>query len=339
MSAEFSLRPPNLPRSLTLGVRMQNACTIGTFDGVHVGHAALVARCRESARAHAGKVIVLAFDPHPMTQLAPAVSPPRLITWERKRELLLAAGADEVVRLEPTPELLAKTGDQFLAWVFEHHTPGLIVEGADFHYGKGRDGNVRTLEVFAQARGSRIEVISGVEVSLGDHQIARASSSLIRWLVAQGRVSDAASVLGRWYELEGTVVQGDRKGRTIGVPTCNLTTECLLPLDGVYAGRVMLPDGQRFPAAVAVGARPTVAGTQRRAEVHVLRNASNWSPLPGVPEYGWHLRVELHAFVRDEVKFPSWDHLKAQISRDVTRVRDLTSPKKAGHWETHAAHA
>ncbi len=307
---------------------MRNACTIGTFDGVHIGHAALIARCQEFARTRGGKAIVLAFDPHPMTQLAPAAAPARLVAWERKRDLLLAAGADEVVRLEPTAELLAKSGDQFLAWVFERHEPGLIVEGADFHYGKGRDGNVRTLEAFAKSHGSLVEVIPGVEVTLGDHQIARASSSLIRWLVANGRVSDAARVLGRWYELEGTVVQGDRKGRTIGIPTCNLATPCMLPLDGVYAGRAILPSGETFGAAVAVGARPTVSGSQRRAEVHVLRDdltAGNgaWAPLPGVGEYGWHLRVELHAFVRDEVKFPSWEHLKGQIERDVARVRAL----------------
>jgi len=306
---------------------MRNACTIGTFDGVHLGHAALIARCREFARARGGKAVVLAFDPHPMTQLSPGAAPTRLVAWDRKRELLLATGADEVVRLEPTAELLARTGDQFLAWVFEHHEVGLIVEGSDFHYGKGRDGNVRTLELFAKSRGAVVDVIPGVEVVLGDHQIARASSSLIRWLVANGRVSDATRVLGRWYELEGTVVQGDRKGRTIGVPTCNLSTPCMLPLDGVYAGRATLPTGQTFAAAVAVGARPTVSGTQRRAEVHLLRQdlgvAGGWMPLPGVAEYGWHLRVQLHAFVRDEVKFPSWEHLKAQISRDVERVRTL----------------
>jgi riboflavin kinase/FMN adenylyltransferase len=317
---------------------MPNACTIGTFDGVHVGHAALVARCRDFARATNARAIALAFDPHPMTQLSPANAPARLITWERKRSLLLAAGADEVVRLEPTPDLLSKTGDEFLVWVFERCNPALLVEGADFHYGKGRDGNVRTLAAFAGSRGARVEVIPGVEVALGDHQIARASSSLVRWLITQGRVSDARTVLGRPYALEGTVVPGDRKGRTIGVPTCNLATECLLPLDGVYTGLATLPTGESLPAAIAVGARPTVAGTQRRAEVHILRptlptndveiatstQPLAWAPLAGVPEYHWPLRVELHAFVRDEVKFPTWEHLRAQITRDIHRVRTLT---------------
>ncbi len=326
-----------------------NAISIGTFDGVHHGHVALVQRCRTFAKANRGKAIILAFDPHPVTQLAPQAAPARLVTWDRKRALLIENGADEVVRLSPTPDLLSKTGDQFLAWVWDQFNPGLIVEGSDFHYGKGRDGTIATLCKFATAKSAQVQVVEGIEVALGDHQIVRASSSLVRWLVGHGRVGDAERVLGRWFELEGTVVQGDRKGRTIGVPTCNLSTECMLPLDGVYAGRAILRTGEQFAAVVAVGARPTVSGAQRRAEVHVLRETSRvsdvgagggvtagvmqaglqagsqaWSLLPGVPEYGWPLRVQLHSFVRDEVKFPSWNHLKEQIDRDLQRVRELT---------------
>lgn len=324
---------------------MRTAITIGTFDGVHLGHQALVQRCTQFSRQHYGKTIVLAFDPHPMTKLRPDAAPPRLVTWQRKAELLHACGADDVVRLEPTSELLGKTGDEFLRWLFHRFTPSWIVEGNDFHYGKARDGNIRTLEAFAaEIRGDRrlasqeivqVEVVPPVEVVLGDHQFARASSTLVRWLVSHGRVSDAARVLGREYELEGTVVMGDRKGRTIGVPTCNLATECLLPMDGVYAGRAVLPSGESFSAAVAVGARPTVGGLVRRAEIHILPDESNvapgeWSPLPGVEEYGWHLRVALCAFVRDEVKFPSFGHLREQIARDLGRVRVIMRARNGG---------
>lgn len=310
---------------------MPNALTIGTFDGVHLGHQELIRRCAQHAAQRNGKAIVLAFDPHPMTMLRPQAAPPRLLTWERKQQLLHEAGAHEVVRLEPTTDLLNKTGNEFLSWLFTRFNPSLIVEGPDFHYGKGRDGNIQTLTAFAASTNgqTQVEIVPAIEVVLGDHQYARASSTLIRWLVTQGRISDAARVLGRPYELEGTVVQGDRKGRTINIPTCNLATECLLPLDGVYAGRAILPTGQRFSAAIAVGARPTVGGLQRRPEIHILRNDadksshSEWTVLPGVSEYNWPLRVELHSFVRDEVKFPSFDHLKNQIARDIARVRSM----------------
>ncbi len=312
---------------------MPNALTIGTFDGVHLGHQKLIHRCASHASQREGKAIVLAFDPHPMTLLRPQSAPPRLLTWERKEQLLREAGAHEVVRFEPTTDLLSKTGDEFLTWLFSRFDPSLIVEGPDFHYGKGRDGNIQTLINFAashrcskSSEQTQVEIVPAIEVVLGDHQYARASSTLIRWLITQGRVSDAARVLGRPYELEGTVVQGDRKGRTINVPTCNLATQCLLPLDGVYAGRATLPTGQTFPAAIAVGARPTVGGLQRRAEIHLITHAdagspTHWSPLPGVPEYNWPLRVQLHSFVRDEVKFPTFNHLREQIARDVARVR------------------
>ncbi len=322
---------------------MPTALTIGTFDGVHLGHQELIRRCAAHAAQRNGKAIVLAFDPHPMTMLRPQAAPPRLLTWERKQQLLHEAGAHEVVRLEPTTDLLNKAGNDFLSWLFQRFDPSLIVEGPDFHYGKGRDGNIQTLIAFAashrcskSSEQTQVEIVPAIEVVLGDHQYARASSTLIRWLITQGRVSDAARVLGHPYELEGTVIQGDRKGRTIDVPTCNLATECLLPLDGVYAGRATLPTGESFVAAIAVGARPTVGGLQRRAEIHLIRNADSatpaqWSPLPGVPEYNWPLRVELHSFVRDEVKFPSFAHLRAQIGRDIARVCTLmqTEPSTA----------
>jgi riboflavin kinase/FMN adenylyltransferase len=179
---------------------LSSILVVGSFDGVHLGHQALVAEAvRLRDKLGAKRVVALAFDPHPMTQLAPAATPARLVAWERKRDLLLAAGADEVVRLEPTAELLAKSGDQFLAWVFERHEPGLIVEGADFHYGKGRDGNVRTLEAFAKSRGALVEVIPGVEVTLGDHQIARASSSLIRAKTVFNCAASGRLVMRKWF--------------------------------------------------------------------------------------------------------------------------------------------
>lgn len=336
---------------------MPTALTIGTFDGVHLGHQALVRRCRDlvarpsgacaqspilphAPEGRATAVLALAFDPHPMTTLRPERSPARLLTFDDKRRLLLAAGATDVVRLTPDPQFLAKSAREFVSWLLHEFHPDAIVEGADFHFGKGREGTPAMLSALAAELSARdglpacrVETLPPVDVALGDHHVARASSTLVRWLIAHGRMGDACRVLGRPYELVGEVVQGDRKGRTIGVPTCNLATECLLPMDALYAGLAQLPDGREFPAAIAVGARPTVSGAQRRAEVHVMTHGvtipttgAAWSPLPGLPEYGWPLRVRVLRFLRDEVKFPSFPALVEQMGRDLSRVPEAVRP-------------
>lgn len=304
----------------------QTAITIGTFDGVHVGHAALVRACREEA-GPAGRVVALAFDPHPASALRPGAVPARIMPFERKAHWLRAAGADEVVALVPEPALLDRTPEEFLAWLWREHAPAVVVEGEDFRFGRGAQGTIGTLRGFAEARGSRVRTVPGVAVDLSDQTVHRATSSLARAVVKHGRMEDARRVLGRPHELVGVVVPGDRVGRTIGVPTCNLRTQCLLPGDGVYAGVAELPGGERFAAAINVGARPTFAGSERRAEVHVIVPGAHgeWRPLPGVPEYDWRLRVEVLRFVRDQVRFASVSALREQIGRDIARARRLAA--------------
>ncbi len=125
--------------------------------------------------------------------------------------------------------------------------------------------------------GFRTEVVESVEVVLNDHSIVKASSSICRWLVQQGRVRDVATVLGRPYRVGGLVMQGDRRGRTAGFPTANLAIEALPPADGVYAARATLPDGRTFPAAVNIGERPTFAGAARTFEAHLITGAPNFA--------------------------------------------------------------
>ncbi|HLP84693.1 MAG TPA: bifunctional riboflavin kinase/FMN adenylyltransferase [Phycisphaerales bacterium] len=316
------------------------ALTIGNFDGVHLGHVALVRACADAvtvragqsaARAgptasRAGKVIVLAFDPHPSVLLRPAHAPARLTSFDERAALLVAAGASEVVRLTPTPELLDQSAEDFLAGVLSRFEPAFIAEGEDFRFGKGRAGTVATMAKLAASRGCTVQVVAPVEVTLNDHTIVRASSSLVRWLLTHGRVADAARLLGRPYEFIGTVQQGDRIGRTIHIPTANVVSDCLMPMNGAYAGVGTLPDGTRLPAAINVGMRPTVNGLQRRVEVHLLRPPQEqWGPLPNLPEYGWTLRVAFHHFLRDEMKFPGLPALLGQIHRDIARVGQLVA--------------
>jgi riboflavin kinase / FMN adenylyltransferase len=298
------------------------ALSIGNFDGVHVGHAALIRRARDQVGT-AGRVVALVFDPHPMAVLRPQAVPPRLSTLAQRAGWLRSAGADEVEHLEPTPELLGLTPEAFVRAKVERNAlpPGRswFVEGADFHFGKGRAGSMETLAALGRSMGFVAETVAPVDAVLDNHQVARASSTLVRWLLSLGRVRDAAIVLGRPYELTGTVVRGDQRGRTIGWPTANIDAEQMLPADGVYAGRATLPGGATFPAAVNVGSRPTFNGRGRRLEAHVI-TGGGW---PALAEYGWAIRLELLGWVRDDVRFGGVAELVGQIGRDCERTVEI----------------
>lgn len=307
----------------------QTAITIGNFDGVHIGHAALVRRARELA-GPGGRVVVLAFDPHPQTILRPASAPARIMPFERRRDLLRSLGADEVERLEPSRELLSLTPEEFVARKVSLYSPSAIVEGTDFRFGHRRAGDVGTLAVLGERYAFSAVVVPPVDVVLNDHQIVTASSTITRWLLARGRVADAARVLGRPHEIAGKVVSGDRRGRTIGFPTANLSTDDLRPADGVYAALATLPDSTELPAAVNIGVRPTFSGTEHRLEAHLLApvatpspsSTPSWSPLPGLPEYAWPLRLRMISWIRDQVRFDSPASLVRQLARDCERVRE-----------------
>jgi len=327
-------------------VTAPTAITIGTFDGVHIGHAALVQRCRERVGAD-GRVVVLSFDPHPMAVLDASRVPPRLTTQPRRIELLTGltdrdgrpCGADEVVILEPSRELLAQTPDRFVEWVVERHRPSVIVEGPDFGFGKGRSGSVETLRELGPRLGFEVDVVEPVQQGLRDQSVVRASSSIVRWLVGEGRVRDAALVLGRPFELPGSVVKGDQRGREIGIPTANVVSACMSPGDGVYAAIAHVPGGRTHAAAVNIGERPTFEGLAHRVEAHLIdvgHEDGAWAPLPGLPEYGWDITLELIGWVRDQVRFGSPDELVAQIHRDVDRVRAIVGPvgpTRGGHLQ------
>jgi riboflavin kinase/FMN adenylyltransferase len=296
--------------------------TIGSFDGVHRAHAALLARARQIAGG-CGRVIAMAFDPHPASVLSTA--PPRLTTWERRRRLLLQAGADEVVRLEPTEATLSLDPAGFV----EHRLMPLgvsdVVEGPDFRFGRGRAGDIGVLAALGRGFGFAVHIVPTERVTLDDHTHPRVSSTLTRWLLEHGRVRDAAALLGRPHLLEGQVIRGDRIGRTIGVPTANIDPETMPPGHGVYAAVAELPDGARHLAALNIGTRPTLSGVARRVEAHLigLRPADDGPQIQGLPEYGWRLGLHLHARMRDEMRFESIAHLREQIGRDLGRIQAL----------------
>jgi len=301
--------------------------TIGSFDGAHRGHAALIQRARHLV-GRGGRVVVLSLFPHPMTLLRPDTAPARLTEFDQRADYLGDLGADEVVALKPTPELLSRSPEQFVDWVVEQHAPSVFVEGPDFRFGKGRVGDTRVLAELGTSRGFRVEVAQEVDVSLADQSVVRASSTVVRWLLEQGRVADAASVLGRRYEIRGKVRQGDQRGRLLGYPTANIETTTMLPRDGVYAGDATLPDGSVRASAIHIGPRATFDRMNRTMEVFVI----DWKgPVAeGRPEYGWPISVRFGAWLRDQAKYDSAADLCVQMSRDVDRASE--------HFRVQAEH-
>jgi len=306
----------------------QRVVTIGSFDGVHRGHAAIMRAARGLAGPSdaGGRVVALTFFPHPLMVLRPASAPARLTTWEDRAALLGQAGADEVVQLQPTRDLLSQTPEQFVRWLVQQHSPDAIVEGTDFRFGKGRRGDVRTLAQLGERHGFHVEVVPPVEAALTDQTLVECSSTLVRWLLARGRVGDARRALGRTYEVIGRVEPGDGRGRELGFPTLNLAPATAPPGDGVYAAIAHLPSGERFAAAVSVGSKPTFPGSARAVEAHLL----DWSgqraelgPVEGDVRLVW------LAWLRDQIRYASAEALIEQMRRDSERTVRLAQER----WE------
>lgn len=298
--------------------------TIGNFDGCHAGHAELVRRARVHAENAGARLVAMCFFPHPAASLRPGSEPALLTTWERRAALLRQLGADEVVRLEPSADLLALEPDEFVERFLMPLAPVRLVEGADFRFGKGRRGDLDVLRVLGQALGFDVEEVPQVRATLSDETSIPASSSAVRELVRAGRVRDASRVLGRPHRVEGVVHRGDRLGRQIGCPTANVSCETLPPGDGVYAGLATLPDGRSYPAAVSMGTRPTVTGSaERRFEVHLLGAPAEGPAIAGLPEYGWRLSLDLIAWLREQIRYPSLDELIVQLKRDCDRTLEI----------------
>ncbi len=293
--------------------------TIGNFDGVHVGHASLLARAREAA-TDSGRVIALAFFPHPLTTLDPGAAPPILTTFEERARLLRHAGADEVVQLQPSASFLALSAEEFVATIVERYAPAAIVEGADFRFGAGRAGDMAALAELGRRFGFQTMTVPARTATLSDCTLVDASSTLIRWLLTHGRIADAAAALGRPYAMNGGVVQGDRRGRLLNMRTANLESPCLPPGDGVYAGVADLGAGGRWNAAISVGTNPTFHGRQVRVEAHLL----DWpGPGPHESEYGWTMRLEFHHWLRDQIRFDAVEPLVRQMHEDVVRAGSM----------------
>ncbi|MEE8155536.1 MAG: riboflavin kinase [Phycisphaerales bacterium] len=291
------------------------AITIGNFDGVHVGHVQLIDAARAAVGAD-GRITALSFDPHPLSVLRPEESTTRLSSFDQRRRWLIEAGADDVVRLQPTKQFLGLEPPDFLAWVTGEYRPDLIVEGDDFRFGRARAGSIQTLRQHEATHGYRTIIIDAVQATLSDYCIVRASSTMLRRLLSGGRVRDAAILLGRPYEIRAEVVRGDSRGRDLGVPTANLHHgDYVLPADGIYCGSATAPDGRRYAAAISVGTKPTFGPNPRVCEAHLIDFAGRGG------EYGWTIDLQFDDWLRDQLAFEHIDLLVQQLQRDIERCR------------------
>jgi riboflavin kinase/FMN adenylyltransferase len=296
----------------------ETAITIGNFDGVHLGHVRLIGESRK--RLHdKGRIIVLSFDPHPATVLRPQAVPPRLSSFRQRTSWCKHAGANEVLAIHPSPEVLRQSPEEFLSWLVRNYSPRFIVEGPDFRFGRGRAGSVQTLRELEASLGYQTVVVDPVCASLADQSIVTVSSTMIRWVLERGRVRDAQRLLGRPYEICAKVVAGDKRGRNIGVPTINLDhQDFLLPADGIYSGEALLDDHQQFRAAISVGTKPTFGKFPRVCEAHLIGFHGR------LDDYGWHVRLRFHDWLRDQLKYDRVDRLIDQLRRDIERC--MTTP-------------
>lgn len=288
------------------------AVAIGNFDGVHRGHAHIFGETRRLAGTD--EAVVLTFDPHPAKVLAPAYAPPLITPLGRKLELIAACGIDVTV---VQPFDLAFAGlepDRFVDEVLVGALGArVVVVGYDFTYGRRRSGTLDTLRAAGLRHGFQVHVVPAQTV---DGLVC--SSTKVREFVLEGRLDGARLLLGRDFEVQGEVVHGDARGRTIGVPTANLKSEQeLLPRNGVYAGwaEVVGKPG-RYGAAINVGTNPTfVRDMPVSVEVHLIDAELDL--------YGERLRVGFIERLRAEERFPSVDALVAQIRRDVDAARAI----------------
>jgi riboflavin kinase/FMN adenylyltransferase len=289
----------NLPDGVVLSV--------GNFDGIHRGHRRIL-DLAGALRGPAG-VAVVTFEPHPLTVLRPEFAPPRLTPLPLKMQLLEQAGVDHLAVLPPIPEVLELSAEAFWKILRDDVRPSHIIEGQSFSFGKNRGGNIDRLKEWAGQSNVQLHIVDAVQVPLLDMKIVRASSSLIRWLLLFGRVREAAICLGQPYVMEGIVIKGFQRGRTIGVPTANLDCgQQLLPAEGVYVGGCTV-DGTRYPAAVSIGTLPTFDDGKLQFEVHLIGYSGDL--------YGRTLQVELIDWIREQWKFPGIDALKDRLKIDI----------------------
>lgn len=282
---------------------------LGVFDGVHIGHQAVIARALDAAKQHGGLGGILTFDPHPIRVIAPAKAPSSLLaTLHHKEDIIRQIGAGLFIALHFDQTLAAMEAGEFLDLLCRLPVRTIAV-GEDWRFGKGRHGDVGFLQSQATARGFTLEAVPPVMLD-GE----RVSSTRIRQAIRDGNLEAASRLLGRPYTVCGPVVHGRQLGKTIGFPTANVAIgDSQLPPDGVWAVETTLPDSTLIQGVANLGLRPTVDGSSRTLEVHLFDFHDDL--------YGSEIEVRFTRFLRPEKKFPGLPELKLQIAADAEAAK------------------
>ena len=294
------------------------SAAIGNFDGVHLGHQALI----ESARGHAATdkpLGVITFEPHPRRFFQPDSAPFRLTRAAEKARILQQLGVQRLFKLNFDAAMAGMPAEDFVANVLKRDLNlSHIVTGADFRFGKGRTGDTDLLRKMGARMGFGVTVHDLIGDETGDF-----ASSALRTLIKEGRCEDAARQLGRWHTVRGPVVKGDQRGRDLGYPTANLLfDDCLIPRYGIYATWVDVLDGPlsgRYPGVASIGERPTFGINAPNFEVHLFDFSGDL--------YGTQISVSLVKYLRGEEKFDSVEDLITQMDADSADARRVLADK------------
>jgi riboflavin kinase/FMN adenylyltransferase len=286
--------------------------TVGTFDGLHLGHRDVLARLVSRAEETGRRSVLVSFDPHPMEVVDPEAAPLLLTIGDEKLELLAETGVDYLIVVPFTAELSRHSPAEFVDVVLLGRARmGELLIGYDHGFGRGREGDVEVLRALGAERGFRVDVVPPVSIE-HDRPI---SSSSIRGAIAAGDLDRAAAGLGRPYSVSGRVRHGDKRGRLLGFPTINLplpSPRKLLPPEGVYAVRVQTPAGA-LSGMMNMGSRPTFEDPTVSLEVHLFDADVNL--------YEAHVRIDFVARLRETTRFPDVQSLVAQLRRDEAAAR------------------
>ncbi|MEA5078966.1 MAG: bifunctional riboflavin kinase/FAD synthetase [Anaerolineaceae bacterium] len=288
-------------------------CTVGSFDGVHLGHQALIRQLIQGAHAENSEAIVLTFSPHPAVFFGRSMPGYSLSTPEERERLLKELGVDRVVTIKFDQTIANLSAADFMRGLKDHL--GLIhfLAGYDFALGRDREGNFESLQAIGKQMGFAVEAFAPVTSALGI-----ISSSRIRDLLHRGKLSEANQLLGRPYSLEGAVINGEHRGRKLGFPTANLdiAADRLVPAKGVYACRALV-NNQEYTAVTNIGVRPTFENPLPvpRVEPHLLDLQEDL--------YGHILKLELIEYLRPEKVFNTPEELIAQVKRDIEKTREV----------------
>jgi len=292
--------------------------TIGNFDGVHLGHQAVLGELAEKGNELGLPTVVITFEPQPQEYFSHGEIPPRLTRLREKLKALTRFSVDRVLCLSFNPKLAALTAEEFVDQVLIN---GLgvkhLVVGDDFHFGSNRTGNFEMLK--AVGKQHKFEVVNMHTFSIGSERV---SSTRIRQSLQAGNLELAEQLLGRPYRMSGRVAHGNKLGRTIGFPTANLFLHRKkTPVDGVYAVEMFGVDGEPVAGVANVGTRPTVDGTRSLLEVHLFDFKQDI--------YGTHVDVDFLMKIREEKKFESFDALKQQILKDSKKAENFFKNRDA----------